>query len=170
MTCSVYRWPNTVVTVICRQLGLPAPGSLLPDGMFGDTAGPLWFGSATCNGNEAKLQDCQVTWGLFYTPNTPEKYSAVAMACGAPPGKLKGLRLTGALCLKQGEMAVGARATALPGCHQRSEIASSQRHSYKQRALGGVLSRSLGNGVLVYPPLGVVVWHVLPRSMVQKSC
>lgn len=90
------RWLNddSEVDVFCRNMGLPAPGYLLPAGMFGDTSGPTWIGDVSCKGSERRVLDCgYVVWGPGSFPDgwaepPPRSDPAAAIACGGPPGAL----------------------------------------------------------------------------------
>lgn len=106
-----YRSANTV----CRHLGLPLPGRVLPRGQFGPGLSRIWLNGVNCRGTEARLDDC--AWGVwgnapwdlaFSYPDgrwyegtfTCTRHDAVAIECGsAPPGELLARRTVLALCV-----------------------------------------------------------------------
>lgn len=99
-----YSFSHRSANTVCRHLGLPLPGRILPRSKFGPGLNRVWLNGAHCRGNEARLDDC--AWGAwgnvpweqqFIYPDgrsyvgtfTCTRHDAVAIECGyAPPGGL----------------------------------------------------------------------------------
>ena len=73
-------------------MGLPGLGRVLRQQAFGPGTGPMWISEVYCTGNEARLEDCQLSWGravTFYGAQettvecTPQ--DAVNIECGLTP-------------------------------------------------------------------------------------
>lgn len=77
--------------VACRQLGLPLPARVLPNGQYGTGSGRMWINSVDCLGDERRLEVC--AHGLY--GNAPIRRGnatfkcthedAVAIECGFNP-------------------------------------------------------------------------------------
>lgn len=85
--------------VACRQLGLPLPARVLPNGQYGTGSGRMWINHIDCHGDEERLEDCPhglygnapIYRSLYVDTNlyaatykcTPDH--AVAIECGFTP-------------------------------------------------------------------------------------
>ncbi len=78
---------NDVATVACKELGLPTPGRALPAASFGEGAGPIWVAHVEgCTGQETRLQDCRLQWGVRWEFSYMFKDAAIQCDADRYPG------------------------------------------------------------------------------------